>query len=249
MLKSAKLYKLSEKHNETIKPMGQILYDTKIACPICHKYNDSKEITAINNINDNVFIIKICPSCNNPYIIAGLKSHYYNASDEYEFHFYKAFPKTFKGRDFNDVIRKISPNFVDIYNQAEMIENSEDEFILAKEVISPESINKIRNSGMVYRKALEFLIKDFLINYKMLDRDKIKNRGLSDLINEYFKDYSNIQNTMKITAWIGNDYAHYETRNEDLDIKDLKQYLDVIVSYINFIVIGDSASEKMQKKN
>lgn len=56
-------------------------------------------------------------------------------------------PVNFKEREFDAKLKKVSPQFVKVYNQA-----------LKAEEFSLDEI-----AGLGYRKALEFLIKDFAI--------------------------------------------------------------------------------------
>src|SRR5699024_8665402 len=109
-------------------------------------------------------------------------------------------------------IREISNGFYEIYMQSATAEEY--------------GLDEI--SGMGYRKALEFLMKDFAILNNPEDEEVIKNSFLSNVIKDYYNDSSEIQNLATASSWIGNDETHYERRNDDKSIKDLKNYLQAV---------------------
>ena len=57
---------------------------------------------------------------------------------------------------------------------------------------------------MGYRKALEFLVKDYAIFLNQEDEDKIKNASLSSCINNYI-DNIKIRHLSLASTWLGND--------------------------------------------
>lgn len=118
--------------------------------------------------------------------------------------------------NLSDTIREISNGFYEIYMQSATAEEY--------------GLDEI--SGMGYRKALEFLMKDFAILNNPEDEEVIKNSFLSNVIKDYYNDSSEIQNLATASSWIGNDETHYERRNDDKSIKDLKNYLQAVVHYI-----------------
>ena len=114
----------------------------------------------------------------------------------------------------NDKIQKISSKFVDIYNEAEHAES--------------EGLMEI--CGMGYRKALEFLIKDYLISLYPNETESIKTELLSKSINRI--SYDKLKKVATKSAWLGNDQAHYVQKYENRDIDDLKKYIDATVHWI-----------------
>jgi hypothetical protein len=72
----------------------------------------------------------------------------------------------------SDEIAKLSPNFCEIYNQAQKAEQSD--WLLV--------------AGPGYRKALEFLIKDYAIKLHPTEEEKIKKMELGRCIQEYMKN-------------------------------------------------------------
>lgn len=123
-------------------------------------------------------------------------------------------------------IEKVSPVFVEIYSQATVAES--------------EALNQI--AGVGYRKAAEFLIKDYAISKNKDDEEKIKAIMLGQVIADYLNDFPKIQALAKSVAWIGNDETHYVRRHDDKDIQDLKKF---ILSAAQFIAADYDADEAL----
>ncbi|MFS7238164.1 DUF4145 domain-containing protein [Carnobacterium divergens] len=106
-------------------------------------------------------------------------------------------------------IEKVSKTFVEIYSQATIAES--------------EKLDQI--AGVGYRKALEFLIKDYAIRNNTDDEEKIKKKMLGAVISEFLGDFRKLQNLAKAATWIGNDETHYERKHTDKDIRDMKAFI------------------------
>ncbi len=113
-------------------------------------------------------------------------------------------------------IEKVSPVFVEIYSQATVAE--------------AEVLNQI--AGFGYRKAAEFLIKDYAISKNKDDEEKIKTIMLGQVIADYLNDFPKIQALAKSIAWIGNDETHYVRKHNDKDIQDLKKFILSVAQFI-----------------
>lgn len=120
-------------------------------------------------------------------------------------------------KEFDPTIIDISPSFVQIYNEA----------------YSAEQIKLLHISGMGYRKALEFLIKDYVITINpdsaktVMDHKTTLNR----VIKEFISDARIIQ-TAERASWLGNDETHYVRKWEDKDVNDLKTLIDLVIHWI-----------------
>lgn len=175
--------------------------------------------------NFHCAFIYTCPSCHHYIIIdyAIYPQNYETHVIEYNYTF-----SSNANYPFPDNLETLSPRFKKIYKQASIAENS--------------GLDEL--SGFGYRKALEFLIKDYLIKNTMDDEQKIKSdRIKSDSLNNCIKrlNDSDLQNVSRISTWIGNDSTHYVLENPDLGLDDLKNYLDVTAQYIAFKLRAQTA--------
>lgn len=117
------------------------------------------------------------------------------------------------------------PDFTDIYNQAIMAEQYK--------------LTKI--SGIGYRKALEFLIKDFIIRKDPQSEENIKNKFLGKVISEDLTDLPRVQQLAKAANWISTDEVHYEQRFSDGDIEAMKRFIKSAATFISATLDADDA--------
>lgn len=133
-------------------------------------------------------------------------------------------PKHFTPKDFDAQIRDLSPQFVKIYNQAAAAEAHE--------------LDEI--AGIGYRKAIEFLVKDFAIHLHPDDAEAIKRKFLSSCIQDYITS-SEIKRLATGAVWIGNDETHYIRRQEDRDVGDMKRFIQAMVYFVGMYLISEDA--------
>lgn len=123
-------------------------------------------------------------------------------------------------------IEKVSPTFVEIYSQATVAES--------------EKLDQI--AGVGYRKAAEFLIKDYAISNNPEDEVTIKTNMLGTVIRDYLDVSPKLQALAKSVAWIGNDETHYVRRHDSKDLQDLKRF---ILAAAQFIAADYDADEAL----
>lgn len=133
-------------------------------------------------------------------------------------------PIRYSPRSFDPAISQLSSQFVKIYNQALAAENSD--------------LDEI--AGIGYRKALEFLVKDFCIHLHPDCADEIKAKHLSRCINEFI-DTPQIRTLAEKATWIGNDETHYIRKQGDRDISDMKNFINAMVYFIGMVLIAEDA--------
>ncbi len=144
----------------------------------------------------------------------------------------KVFPNTPKSEKFSDEITALSPNFVKIYNEA----------------LSAESYNLMELAGVGYRKAIEFLVKDYAISKNPKQKDVIVEKALGKCIEEYLKD-TEIHRLIKSAVWIGNDQTHYKNKHEGIGIEELKILLKASVNNIDLMINSEKyASAILESK-
>lgn len=133
---------------------------------------------------------------------------------------------------FSDIICSISTQFAEIYNQAYYAEQM--------------GLDQI--CGVGYRKALEFLIKDYLIS-KEEDAQKIesiKNNFLGNCIQEDVQD-RNIKEVAKRAVWLGNDETHYTRIWANKDVNNLKQLIELTVRWIENEIETERVLQEMTR--
>ena len=126
-------------------------------------------------------------------------------------------------KSFSDKVNEISPTFVSIYNQA-----------YAAQQLNLEDI-----CGVGYRKALEFLIKDYAILNDPSNRDKIEKSLLGNVIKDYVAD-ERIKLVAKRAVWLGNDETHYVRKWESKNIEDLIKVIDLTIHWIEIEILTKS---------
>ena len=173
-------------------------------------------------------IYLFCPNCEHSFIgtyFANCTSGKYSDAD------IKAVePLVPVKQAFNSNIEKLSPQFVEIYNQA----------------LAAESYGLNEIAGLGYRKALEFLVKDFSVCFNPDDTETIKSMPLSSCVRKYIDD-DGIKSLVEKATWLGNDEAHYVRKHIDRDTNDMKTFIAASVHLISLkLVIEDAKS--MQAK-
>lgn len=204
------------------------------SCPICGvalspdilfgeliEYDDEEE--------NKVFILNFCPKCDECFI----SRHVFDVESGEGYLFSSSAPQKPLRNDWGKIISDVSPNFVEIYNQS----------------VSAEATGLDQIAGVGYRKALEFLIKDYLIS-QTTDGSTIKaikNKMLGKCINEYI-DNPQLKIVASRAAWLGNDQTHYEQRFNDRDISDLKRMIRLSVHWISLIKETEEAEAIQPQK-
>lgn len=113
-----------------------------------------------------------------------------------------------------DPIRKMSPMFVDTFNQSVVAES--------------EGLTEIAGCG--YRKSLEYLVKDYLCHKSPDQRDEIQSEFLGKAIQRI--EDPRVKTLAERAVWIGNDETHYLKKHEALDIDDMKRFITAMLNYI-----------------
>jgi hypothetical protein len=200
-------------------------------CPMCHKSGNPSYLSSYyiddEHTYPNLFVHFFCHNCEKTFLGNYHIRRYYDITD------LRGFEPVYdvEEREFSKHIKDLSPDFCSIYNQAYASQQYR--------------LNDI--SGMAYRKALEFLVKDYAIFLHPDDKETIIKAPLSQCINNYI-DNGKIKHLAVASAWIGNDETHYERKQQEYNVDDLIEFINAIVSFIDFDISAINA-EKMTKKN
>ena len=208
----------------------RICYETVNKCPICNSSIAPVEKSNFFNSDSKMYFFMFeCPACNKGFITHYNYTNERKIKNNISYNMLKlvnSYPKVPELHQFDENIKKLSSNFCEIFNQAYVAEQM--------------NLNEI--AGIGYRKALEFLIKDYCIDKNKEQEENIKKEPLSQVITNYILS-DKIRNLAKASIWIGNDETHYVRKYEDKDIKDLKRFISATIAYITYELIADSAQE------
>lgn len=162
----------------------------------------------------------LCPNCK------GTSISSYDSYDDPDTYLNYSFPQTMPETEFYNGIKELSPSFVKIYQES----------------LNAECYNLFEIAGMGYRKALEFLVKDYAIKFNQSDKEAIEKMKISDCVKKYIT-HPDTAEIVKRTLWIANDQVHYEKLHTDMGLEDLKNLLELS---INFITMNLRAKEAMK---
>lgn len=196
------------------------------ACPHCHEAITPSYLSGVKSqagdLADTVIGIskrKVtltfeCPRCRNLFI--SLYKPVDPTSEDYRFAL--TVPSMAPLTKFEAEIPKISPRFVATFHEAERAEG--------------QGIKGLAGDG--YQKALEFLVKDFLLcdaKRRNNDLEYIRNMTVAECIEAGFEDVIVKKRTRKIKL-LQSDEGCYYTRTEGEDLASLKELIRHVVSYI-----------------
>jgi len=192
-------------------------------CPFCHKSVTPNVLHG--HQHDNMLEVSMfCPhkKCQKSFI------GYYRISATIWYFNGSTTTGTLLGKTFSDTIENISKSFTCIFNESYTAEQ--------------QGLKEI--CGVGYRKALEFLIKDFLILNDESEKGKIEKMSLGNCIGTYVED-ARIKAVAKRAVWLGNDETHYVRKWNDKDMQDLKKLIELTVHWIEMEKLTESFETEM----
>lgn len=192
-------------------------------CPHCGKaiFPNHLYSLRVNGVdNNNIVSIYLCASCCN-FIFTSNVTYGRDVCKCIEI-----YPPIIENTLMSQSISNLSPAFCKIYNQAATAEKN--------------GLDEI--SGIGYRKALEFLIKDFSIHRYPDDKENIEKLPLSTCINKYCEN-SKLKTLATACVWLGNDETHYIRKHEEYSVSELKAFLHAAITFIESELSLDEASK------
>ncbi len=218
-------YKLIKPKNILQKPYHDyaVTCNQNSVCPVCDTATNDNIVDCFYSAQDSydtvlLYTVRRCSICGeltfNKY---HLPEHVLTRNPPYHLDFcHHQFPQPDSKASFSDEINNISSNFVKIYSEALQAENS--------------GLSEI--CGMGYRKALEFLVKDFLIHKSPEYAEQITKEKLMDSVRRI--EDTKVKILVERSLWLANDECHYNRKQEDYDINDLKSFIFAIVTAIEY---------------
>ena len=194
----------------------------------------SKSLTRAAGPNQDQSVLQIVFQCTKEgcqELFIGTYNFVYDEQQDQSRHLYELksiAPITPVKATFSDSITRVSPSFVEIFNQA----------------IAAEAAGLDQMTGIGLRKALEFLIKDFTISQRPADTQAIQTSMLGQVINNYVDD-TNVKTCAARATWLGNDETHYVRKWVDKDISDLKTLIKLTVNWIDNVLLTEEYLKTM----
>ena len=206
-------------------------------CPSCHYAVRPTTLTGYYLDNEGVYgdsyslyVLYQCPNCRQVFLTrySGYSKRGYPGELSFHYENYSV-PYSPSEKKFSEAIKALSPNFVETYNQSD----------------AAESQQMYQICGVGYRKALEYLVKDYLCHMQPDNAEKIRSEFLGACIKRI--DNNRIKTLAERSVWIGNDETHYVRKHENLDIADLKKFINATVTYIESELAFEEA-ERIEPK-
>jgi hypothetical protein len=194
-------------------------------CPFCHFKITPDLISGFDSIDNILFIALL--RCSNKSCGAGFVANFIRIGiNQYNF---ESIPKyTIQAREWNKNIKDLFPSFVNIYNQS----------------YHAEQLNLIEICGVGYRKAIEYLIKDYLVILFPDRKEEILSLFLGKCIKEFISN-DKIKEISQRAVWLGNDETHYIRKWENSDLSDLKKLIEITVHWIEMELLTNEYLKKM----
>lgn len=167
------------------------------------------------------YLLNFCSACNECFV----SKHVFDYDTEDGYVFLSSAPINHTKQSFSEGLTALSPDFVQIFNDS----------------LYAEELGLTSICGMGYRKALEFLVKDYIISKNPDSRDAVSSKMLAACINDYISD-ERLKTLAKASAWIGNDETHYIRKHENLNYKNLKLFINAFVTFIDAELAYDEAA-------
>ncbi len=201
------------------------LYTFPNECPYCHKHIIPKFLhDYLEEEQYLIFATLLCPNseCDKPFLAK------YTRDNNIEYVFHSILSPTVVEENFSIEIEQVSPSFVMIYNEAYFSEQN----------------NLLEICGVGYRKALEFLIKDYLIQLNPEKKENIIKMTIANCISSYVDD-SRLKSTASRAIWLGNDHTHYEKKWENKDLNDLKTLIKLTIKWVESEILTEKFNSEM----
>lgn len=199
-------------------------------CPVCNYAIDMEaeqginyhDLHSVDQKQFNIISIHRCPHCNQGFVVQHKMvaqeqdNGVYGVTIKYVETSQSTFPAKSSYKDIKEDIRKISPKFYDVYKQSLIAKNS--------------GLNELY--GMGFRKAIEYLVKDFAISENPNKRSSIEASSLHSCIENYFKN-SDARTALLACKWLGNNETHYVNSNDSDDVSLLENLIEDTLYYIH----------------
>ena len=205
--------------------IASLLAEIPDECPMCHHGIEPKYLTYSTDEDDGrnreMQVVFVCPKKDCRAVFIAYYEQRYGA-----LYIGALLPRAPKEPEVPELVAKVSPRFVEVYTQAEAAHSYR--------------LDEVAGGG--YRKALEVLIKDFLITKGISDDETVKKMNLHTAIKEMPSEV--VTNMAYFVKLLGNDETHYYREWADKDINDVKKYLAATMNALNLYMMHEEGKEE-----
>lgn len=197
--------------------------DVPDACPVCHRYSEIQVVAA--DLVENGASVQAIFRC----AYAGCRHHffcYYGPPPNDAILSVRPVKPVLSS--FPEAVSAISPAFLSVFAEAEEA--------------AQMGLNQIGGPG--YRKAFEFLIKDYAKSIAPDRAAEIEAKFAGAVVSDFVGD-PRIQAVAKRSLWLGNDETHYLRKWTDHDVSDLVTLIKLTANWIEIDHLSKSYVESM----
>jgi hypothetical protein len=200
--------------------------DVPDECPVCHYAIDPRFIAYHPEYPNGLYssrfqVVFACPrgECGHVFVA------YYKQVDSTQY-LDRCLPMVPKEPDVPVLVASISERFVEVYKQAEAAHSYQ--------------LDEVAGGG--YRKALEVLVKDFLVVGNGRSEESVIKMTLADAVKALPDEV--VKNLAHFTKLLGNDETHYYRKWADRDIEDVKTYLIATITAFNLYLLHQEGKDE-----
>ena len=199
-------------HYKQDNTLHSISLEVPDVCPTCSRLVDfafvSSTLCLVTKELQGIFK---CPS---RYCLSFITCYYDEYSNSWKLKHTE--PPALTNWNFPGFVAEISTSFVSIF----------------KEAVEARERGLAQIAGPGYRKAFEFLIKDYAKSKSPADANAIENSHAAQVVKNYLTD-TRVQAVAKRALWIGNDETHYLRKWVDQEITDLETLIRLTIEWID----------------
>jgi hypothetical protein len=129
---------------------------------------------------------------------------------------------------FSGTIRNLSPTFIAIFDEAE----------------EAKHLGLVQIAGPGFRKAFEFLIKDYGKSLASGRNEEIEKAFSGKVVDDFISD-RRIQDVAKRCLWLGNDETHYLRKWTEHNVHDLEVLIKLATNWIEIEQLSKEYIQQM----
>ncbi|HCG7383632.1 TPA: DUF4145 domain-containing protein [Vibrio parahaemolyticus] len=196
-------------------------YEFPNKCPICHTHSEMEVALSSLMPDRSIQVVYRCG-------FSGCRSFFIGFYESFGGKLLNYKPQKADPNVIPNSVRDLSPSFVTIYREAE----------------DAKSHGLYQIAGPGYRKAFEFLVKDYAKSLDPEKSEQIENMFSGKVVNEFISD-PRIQMVAKRALWLGNDETHYLRKWAEHDLDDLITLIRLAINWVEIERLSAQYEESM----